>query len=224
MPRNSLSDVLPSKTPRERVQLSVAYKLILTGRRWRARLRERLAERGQTDVHQSALYHLATSPLGLIQTELAERIGIKGPALVRQLDTLERQRLVRRENLVGDRRAKLVRLEPGGIETLQALDVIAADLRDELMGDLPEDELLRIEAILDTLLDRLAPHVDGDPPGPDAPDRPQRARRLKPGLTDRLQRRGTASGERAVPAAALAVRTAPGKARDRLIAPRPRGD
>ena len=154
---SSLSSVLQLRDSRSRLQLNAAYKLVVIGRRWRARLSERLTVAGQTDATFSALYALASAPSGLNQAELAERMGLTGSSLVRLLDLLEEQGQIRREPMIGDRRANLIRLQPAGEEAVRALDPIADDLRDEVFDGETDELLAEMSELLDRLLVRLEP-------------------------------------------------------------------
>lgn len=154
---SSLSSVLKLRDARSRLQLKAAYKLVIVSRRWRARLSERLIVAGQTDATFSALYALAGAPSGLNQSELAERMGLTGSSLVRLLDLLEQQGQIRREPMIGDRRANLIRLEPAGEEAVRQLDAIADELRDEVFDGETDERLAELSDLLNRLLARLEP-------------------------------------------------------------------
>ena len=136
--------------------------MVIAGRRWRARLSERLVGAGHTDATFSALYALASAPSGLNQTELAERMSLTGSSLVRLLDLLEMQGLIRREAMLGDRRAKLIRLQPAGAKAVRELDIIADQLRDEVFDGVPDEVLGQMSDIMGRVIDRLAPGARGD--------------------------------------------------------------
>lgn len=161
-----MSSVLEFRGARSRLQLNAAYKLIILSRRWRARLSERLTVAGQTDATFSALYVLASAPSGLIQSELAARMGLTGPSLVRLLNLLEEQGQIRREPIIGDRRANLIRLEPAGEESVRQLDAIADELRDEVFAGETDELLSEMSSLMDRLLARLEPLAAGRPQRP----------------------------------------------------------
>jgi MarR family transcriptional regulator for hemolysin len=139
------------------LQLDIAFKSSLMTRRLRARFAERVKSTSQTEARWSALYQLAREPNGLIQTELAERMGIQGPTLVRLLDALEEQKLVSRSATPEDRRAKRVKIEPAGRTVVGDLDKIAAELRDQAFSGIPQDDLLTTIRVLDRLANALEP-------------------------------------------------------------------
>jgi len=116
-------------------------ELVVTARRWRTRLNERLKSVGLTEARWAALYWLWQSPEALSQTALADRAGVESPALVRTLDLLCEAGLVSRQTCEHDRRAKVVALTPAAMLIIHQLDGVAAELRAEIMVDLTEEEL-----------------------------------------------------------------------------------
>ncbi|MEQ1784193.1 MAG: MarR family transcriptional regulator [Hyphomonadaceae bacterium] len=154
--------ILASEDPlhRNEVQYEVAFKLALISRRFRARFAERFKSSSQTEARWSALYQLAREPGGLIQSELAERMGIQGPTLVRLLDALEAQGLVRRLSAPEDRRAKRVMIQPAGEQMVKQVDVIAAQLRDDAFAGISIEDMLVTLRVLETLGVRLNPDAD----------------------------------------------------------------
>jgi MarR family transcriptional regulator for hemolysin len=129
---------------------------MLASRRWRARFTERMGDVGQTDARWSALYWLADAPGGLIQSELAERIGIAGPSLVKLLDALEAQGLVSRRSAPGDRRANVVLMNAAGHQALAEMDRMAEALRCEVFAELSDAELGTALYVLEQVSARLA--------------------------------------------------------------------
>lgn len=132
-----------------------ARELVVTARRWRTRLDERLKGVGLTEARWAALYWLWQSPDVLSQTALAERAGVESPALVRTLDLLCEAGLVERRACQHDRRAKLVGLTPAAMPVVRELDDVAAELRAELMGDLTSEELQVALRVMHKLRARL---------------------------------------------------------------------
>lgn len=155
--------ILTSQNPshRNELQYEVAFKVSLISRRFRARFADRLKSSSQTESRWSALYQLAREPRGLIQSELAERMGIQGPTLVRLLDALEAQGLVRRLSVPEDRRAKRVMIQPAGEQMVREVDVVAAQLRDEAFAGIAMEDLLVTLRVLEKLGATLDPNIEG---------------------------------------------------------------
>lgn len=124
-------------------------------RRWRARLDVRLRATGLTQARWVALLQLARAGEGLTQRELAERVGIEGPTLVRLLDALERQGLIARHPVRGDRRVKQIRLTEAAQPVMAEINRIAAQVRREVLAHIGRDELIACLKTLRRIGDRL---------------------------------------------------------------------
>lgn len=155
MPRNDASRSHTSGSPRDEVQFAVAFKIVLVARLWRARFSDRMKKLDQTDARWTALYMVADATKGVTQTDLAERLGIRGPTLVRLLDALEQQQLVTREGAPHDRRAKIISITAKGRAILAEVDLIAATFRDELFTGVSEADLGTTLRVLDHLSGQL---------------------------------------------------------------------
>ena len=142
---------------RRETEFEVVCKLIISGRRWRARFNEAMKGHQQTDARWGALYGLADSPDGVIQSELADRLGVKGPSLVKLLDALEAQGLVKRRAAAGDRRANEIVLQPLGRQVLAQVDEIAAELRSTIFAEFTDHQLETTRLVLTRLAARLGP-------------------------------------------------------------------
>jgi MarR family transcriptional regulator for hemolysin len=162
LPRTAASIAHSRGDYRDQVQFAVAFSVVLTGRLWRARFADRMKALGQSDARWTALYMIADASRGIIQTDLAERLGVQGPTLVKLLDALEGQGLVRREPARGDRRVKLVFIEPQGSATLAEIDRFAAKMRDELFDGVSEEDLAVTLRVLNHLSSQLEPPLQKD--------------------------------------------------------------
>lgn len=137
------------------VRAALAQGLMLAGRRWRARLNERLKVIGQTDARCAALAEIAGSAEGVVQRELSQRLGVEEPTIVRLVDALEAHDWVERRTHGGDRRAKVVQIKPGAAPVLEQAQEIVSDLNDELFADLDPADVDACLRVLDHLSDRL---------------------------------------------------------------------
>lgn len=134
-----------------------ALELGRVSRRWRTRLDEKLRHTGLTQARWIALLQLSQSgPIS--QRELAGRIGIEGPSLVRLLDNLERQNLIVRSACESDRRIKLVHLSKAARPLLEEITRISDGLRSEILADIPAGDLAVARAVLRSLADKLERH------------------------------------------------------------------
>lgn len=142
---------------RAKTQLETFFRAAILTRRFRARFAERVKSTSQTEARWNALYHLSNARQGLIQSDLAERMGVQGPTLVRLLDALEAQDLVRRTEAPGDRRAKLVLIQPEGDRIIAEVDLIAAKMRDEVLAAVSDQDLTTTLRVLDIAVAALEP-------------------------------------------------------------------
>ncbi|GGB02796.1 transcriptional regulator [Brucella endophytica] len=116
-----------------------ATLLAATTRGWRKAFDAAMAEHGLSDATALPLMVLLRHGDRIPQGVLAERVGIEGPTIVRVIDELEKEGLIRRLADDADRRIKLVQLTEGGRITATKVEKIAARLRTSLLGDLDPD-------------------------------------------------------------------------------------
>lgn len=140
---------------RDELQFAVAFNIALTGRLWRTHFTDRMKALGQTDARWGTLYAIADAAKGVIQTDLAERLGIQGPTLVRIIDGLEQQGLVSRHRVSGDRRANNIVIESRGRDVLIVLDSFALKMRNEVFEGVSDMELEATLSVLRRVSDRL---------------------------------------------------------------------
>lgn len=124
-------------------------------RLWRKAADQRLDDFGLS--HATARPLLALWRLGgeARQGAVAVHAGLEGPSVVRLIDLLLAEGLVTRAEDFTDRRAKILELTQKGetriVEIMRVLDV----LRDELLGDVKEEEIEKAVSVLTDLEKRL---------------------------------------------------------------------
>ena len=123
-------------------------------RRWRVRLDERFKHTGLTQARWIVLLQLSQAG-AMSQRELAERIGVEGPTLVRALDKLEDQGLVARRAGGDDRRVKEINLTDAAGPVLDEITRISTELRRALLADVPAKDLATAWRVLKAISDRL---------------------------------------------------------------------
>lgn len=92
---------------------------------------------------------------GVRQSVLAEDVGVNPAALVRTLDQAEGAGLLQRKDAVGDRRAKGVYLLPEGERLALIMEANVAELRQRLLGDLPQSEIETAAKVLRRFEERI---------------------------------------------------------------------
>jgi MarR family transcriptional regulator for hemolysin len=140
-----------------RSDLNAAFtgRLNLIARRYRTRLNESLRAIGQTQARWDALFWISMAEEGATQSDLAERIGVEGPTLVRMLNRLEQEGLVERRGAKADRRAKTIRMKSGADRALAQIAELSGPFRDDMLQDVSEAELRSCLAVLEKIMARL---------------------------------------------------------------------
>jgi MarR family transcriptional regulator for hemolysin len=141
-------------TPDERHDF--AREIAVVARRWRTRLDERLKDLNMSQARWVALYWLGQHPEGISQAALADLSAVEPPTLLRVVDQLEQQGLIERRPEPNDRRIKRLCLTEAAIPVVEAIGVIAEDMRQEVMGDITLDEFHNAMSVLRRIRTRLA--------------------------------------------------------------------
>jgi len=123
------------------IQKQFAILLHETARTWRQEIDRRLKDYGLSQSKWRTLLCLDLSHDTLTQSELAHRLGIEDPTLVRTLDRLAKDGWVERKNDPGDRRSKTVHLTTKAHQTLRYIHAAADQVRHALLGNISEKQL-----------------------------------------------------------------------------------
>ncbi|WP_404422933.1 MarR family winged helix-turn-helix transcriptional regulator [Thalassospira australica] len=123
---------------------------------WRREIDRTLQSHGlsQTMVMPLIVLNRANGPVR--QGLIADEIGVEGPSLVRVIDALERDGLISRISDPVDRRAKMVALTASGKDKAAEIEIILADIRNELTVDIDPENLATTLDVLQQLLGKLA--------------------------------------------------------------------
>src|SRR3982750_2082953 len=123
-------------------------------RAWRLKLDERLKPMGLTQAKWRTLLHLSLAEGALTQAETAPRLGIEEPTLVSLLHRLEKSGWVVRRDAEHDRRCKTVHLGKRARDIISQINGTAADLRRELLDDIPSSELHTCMRVLERIREK----------------------------------------------------------------------
>lgn len=117
-----------------------AESMFLTTHAWRTALDRRLRPLGFSHSRWLLLLHLSRND-GCTHRELAQSMGIEAPSLVRLVDRMEREGLLKRCASETDRRVKHLRLSDEGKTVVGEIRSHAAELRNEVLGGLSAEEI-----------------------------------------------------------------------------------
>ena len=131
-----------------------AEALHLAAHGWRTALDRRLRPLGYSRSRWMALLHVSRND-GISHRELAERLGIEAPTLVRLIDRMEGEGLLKRCASETDRRVKHLHLSEAGRKEVQRIHDSAADLRRELLSGLSDAEINATLNILQSIRAKL---------------------------------------------------------------------
>ncbi len=136
-----------------RLKEHLGSSLTRTARLMRTRLDERLAPLGLTQAKWLILLYLSRSGGSMPQKDIAERVGVEGPTVVRVLDGLERMGLIERRDQPADRRTKDVCLTPQASDILAEITRITEAFRQEMWAGVSDEDIAALERVI-TILQR----------------------------------------------------------------------
>lgn len=131
-----------------------AETLHQTAHGWRIALDRRLRPLGYSRSRWMVLLHVSRND-GITHRELAERLGIEAPTLVRLVDRMEADGLLQRRVSDVDRRVKHLHLSAAGSAEVSRIWASAADLRRELLTGIDEQEIKIALAVLGNIRSKL---------------------------------------------------------------------
>jgi MarR family transcriptional regulator for hemolysin len=119
-------------------QFSEALHLAAHG--WRIALDRRLRPLGYSRSRWMVLLQVSRKD-AITHRELAERLGIEAPTLVRLIDRMEAEGLLMRRASETDRRVKHLHLSPAGSQEVGRIRKRAAGLRKEILSGLDRADI-----------------------------------------------------------------------------------
>jgi MarR family transcriptional regulator for hemolysin len=145
-PRPTRAPLFPALSDAPADSLGVLINRV--AKAWRGELDRRLRPLGLTRVQWQALLLIARADGGLTQREIAEHLDIGAPATVALVDRMERDGLVERTPVPGDRRRNAVRTTASSRRLLARIEDAAGALRREILGGLTRSEIETLHALL----------------------------------------------------------------------------
>jgi MarR family transcriptional regulator for hemolysin len=133
-----------------------AESLHMVAHAWRTELDRRLRPLGFSHSRWLLLLHLSRND-GCTHHELAQHMGIEAATLVKQVDHMEQEGLLKRCGSETDRRVKHLQLSAAGKKAVERIRSNAAELRKEILsGSSKEDIGIALE-VLQNIHNKLAP-------------------------------------------------------------------
>jgi MarR family transcriptional regulator for hemolysin len=110
-------------------------------RAWRYEMNLRLKPFGLNLSMRQVLVQLHRHPEGLVQKQLARKLGIEEPTLARLLDQLEKKEWITRVPSEDDKRCKYSTLTSKAAKQIQIIEKLSRQLRKEMMQGLEKVEM-----------------------------------------------------------------------------------
>lgn len=123
-------------------------------RRWRNLMDQALRDTGDSHARWVTLLWVDLLKGRANHRELAERVGVELPTLIRLLNRLEREGLVVRRALRGSTQSKTVLLTRKGREEFKQMGAVVRGTRDAFLRDVSEAALDPALALLEQLMGR----------------------------------------------------------------------
>ena len=145
MPLTAARALLPDPDARSE---SVGVLLNRVAKAWRAELDRRLRPLGLTRVQWQALLAISRAGGEVTQRELADALDIGAPACVALVDRMERDGLVERAAVPGDRRRNALHTTAASRRLLARIEATAGVLRREILTGMTREEVDALQRLL----------------------------------------------------------------------------
>lgn len=123
---------------------------------WRNELSRRLRPQGFSHSSWLLLAHLSRND-GCTHRELAQSMGIEAATLVKQVDYMEREGLLKRCGSETDRRVKHLHLTAAGKKAVERIRSNAAELRKEILSGSSKEDIDITLNVLQNIRNKLTP-------------------------------------------------------------------
>ncbi|MYZ43878.1 MarR family winged helix-turn-helix transcriptional regulator [Schauerella aestuarii] len=120
-----------------------------TGRVWRRAVDRKLQPFGLTEATWLPLVRIARAAQPMRQKDLAAALALDGSSVVRLIDALAEAGLVTRQEGAEDRRAREIVCTPSGLATVAKVEMMALQVREEALRDLPPTHVAIAMDVLD---------------------------------------------------------------------------
>lgn len=141
---------------RERQEFRFSRLLIIAARRWSGYIDEAIREKtGQPRARWQTLAALAFSEGPVATIELAERMAVQWPSLIRTLDGLEADGLIERRINPADKRSRRVTITDKGLGVFREVKAVLDPTRAALLEGFSDAELNAAESLLERFFARI---------------------------------------------------------------------
>ena len=134
-----------------RLEDCIAYITSRGAKTLAERLEDRFSGSGVSRVQWIAMYYIDSCP-PITQKQLADRMNTKESTVVRLLDRMEKENMVRRVCCQDDRRVRYLEMTPGGRKLYEKLSQRAEQFKDDAIRGIGEEKLEVFKEVLNQML------------------------------------------------------------------------
>lgn len=139
----------------DEIYFRLTRAVVLAARKWRKHANNRLRSIGQSQARWETLFIISFAGGRIAQRQLAKKLSIEAPTLVRMLDTLAKDGLIKRIPDENDKRVVHNELTDEGEKAVEQIKQLTNDLRLELLRGLSLPDMEVTQRVLYQLIMRL---------------------------------------------------------------------
>ncbi|WP_039389181.1 MarR family winged helix-turn-helix transcriptional regulator [Novosphingobium sp. MBES04] len=137
---------------RDDVEFRLTRMLSLSARRWGTYVESRmLAATGESRSRWQTLFVLSVATPPITTSLLSARLAIQWPPLIRTLNSLEEDGLIRRIENPTDRRSRYIEITPAGTEVVNRVQPVLSEIRSAVFGSLSEEDMRLATRVLEAI-------------------------------------------------------------------------
>lgn len=142
---------------RDDVEFRLTRILSLSARRWGTHVENRMmAATGQSRSRWQTLFVLSVATPPVTTSLLSARLAIQWPPLIRTLNSLEADGLVRRTENPNDRRSRHIQITPAGMEVVKQVQPVLSEIRSAVFAKLSEQDMGLATQVLEMIVAAVA--------------------------------------------------------------------
>ena len=138
---------------RDDVEFRLTRILSLSARRWGTYVENRmLAATGQSRSRWQTLFVLSVATPPVTTSLLSARLAIQWPPLIRTLNSLEADGLIRRTENPHDKRSRHIEITPAGMAVVEQVQPVLSDIRSTVFAKLSKEEMELATRVLEKVV------------------------------------------------------------------------
>jgi len=131
------------------LDFALSHQMVRTAQTWRNLVDVSLRmQTGQSRARWEMLFAIAFSEVPVTMSEVAEKLGVQWPTLVRVMNELEEEGLIQRYDNPADKRSRLIKLTDRGTRTIEQIRATLDPLRKQIMSVLSSEEIRQCTRLL----------------------------------------------------------------------------